>query len=78
MRVVNICLNDFNSICEFQKIIESSPASFDMQQGHTMIDGKSIIGIMSLDLSSPVKLNINGTSEEEETVLSNISKYIIG
>ena len=47
----------------------------DLVSGRYAIDAKSIMGIFSLDLSKPIKLQAH--TEDPEALIKSIQKYII-
>lgn len=54
-------------------ILRSMEGDFDLVQGKMTIDGKSFLGILSLDLSKPIKLLIH---DGEETELEKLKEYL--
>ena len=44
----------------------------DVVRGRWVIDAKSIMGIFSLDLSTPVKITIHSENEEDEIKFLNV------
>ncbi len=66
MQSVMICLNSIEKVKYFVNIITQYDGDFDLSSGRYVIDAKSIMGIFSLDLSKPLKLDIyNDTIIEE-------------
>ncbi len=77
MTTVQILLDSVEKVTDFSKRIAKLDYDFDLIDGKLSIDAKSIAGIMSMDLNSPVKLVIH--PEEEEAVaecLEALSPYI--
>ena len=50
---------------------------FDLEQGRYYIDAKSMLGIMSLDLSSPLELHFSSTEDEEAVILEAIKDFMV-
>ena len=59
MTSVNICLNSIEKVKQFVNLISKYDGDFDLTSGRYVIDAKSIMGIFSLDLSKPLKLDIH-------------------
>ena len=56
MRTCNIMLNTINDVKGFVNIVCKYDFDVDLISGRYAIDAKSIMGIFSLDLSKPIKL----------------------
>lgn len=77
MTTVKVMLDSIEKIKEFNRKICKFECDFDLEQGRYYIDAKSMLGILSLDLSSPLQLHFTTTSEEEKTILEVIKEYIV-
>lgn len=64
MATVNISLTTIDDVKKFVNIVSKYDFDVDLTSGRYVIDAKSIMGIFSLDLSKPIKLN---TSAEENS-----------
>lgn len=53
---VNILLNSIDKVKNFISIIEKQVDEFDIIAGRYIVDAKSIMGVLSIDLSKPVIL----------------------
>lgn len=53
----NILLNTINDVKNFVNIVSKYDFEVDLTSGRYVIDAKSIMGIFSLDLSKPIKLD---------------------
>ena len=61
-----IKLNNAQDIRELSSVLNSfSNIDFDIVSGRYFIDGKSIIGLFTLDISKPFVLTANSYSETE-------------
>lgn len=77
MKAVIIHLNNIEDISDFSKTITPMKTDFDITCGRYVVDAKSIMGIMALDLSMPLKLEIHTDSPEEYSqIISKINKYV--
>ncbi len=70
---MKIRFNSVNAIREFVNIVNNFSAEIDVKSRRTTVDGKSLMGIFSLDLSKPVEVTAIG--KESERVYEAISKY---
>ena len=72
----NIKLATISDVRDFVNAVASFEDEIDLQSGRYVVDGKSIMGIFSLDLLSPIKLTVY--SEKPEELLKKIERFIIG
>ncbi|MGI5894188.1 MAG: HPr family phosphocarrier protein [Candidatus Merdivicinus sp.] len=56
MKTCSIMLNTINDVKKFVNIVCKYDFDVDLISGRYAIDAKSIMGIFSLDLSKPIKL----------------------
>lgn len=56
MRQVHVKFSDVEQIRQFVNTVNKFDASFDLGSGHRIVDAKSILGVLALDLSEPVRL----------------------
>ena len=66
MSKIKILLNKIEDINKFLKITSSYEGDINVYKGMHIVDGKSLLGIMSLDLSRPVEVAIITNNESEE------------
>ena len=57
MVTVNISLSTIDDVKKFVNIVSKYDFEVDLTSGRYVIDAKSIMGIFSLDLSKPIKLD---------------------
>ncbi|MBR3771795.1 MAG: HPr family phosphocarrier protein [Clostridium sp.] len=67
MEKISVLLNSIDKVRDFVNIAGSVDCNFDLKSGRYIIDGKSIMGIFSLDLSQP--LEVVGTHESDRPEL---------
>lgn len=58
MKTVQISLNSIDKVKSFVNTISQYYYDFDLISGRYVIDAKSIMGIFSLDLAKPIKMEI--------------------
>ena len=72
-----IKLNSITDVKEFVNITFKAENDVDLICGKYHIDGKSIMGIFSLDLSKPIDLNVHADGDALQTVLDVLAPYIV-
>ncbi|HHW66700.1 MAG: phosphocarrier protein HPr [Epulopiscium sp.] len=75
MKSITLSLNSIEKVKKFVNIIGKYDGDFDLSSGRYKVDAKSIMGIFSLDLSSPLKLDIHNDDVADE-VIAEIQNYI--
>jgi phosphocarrier protein HPr len=56
MKVFNIALKSINDVKDFVNIVNKYDFDVDLTSGRYVVDAKSIMGIFSLDLSKPIRV----------------------
>ncbi len=75
MKSVKIRLLTIVDVRDFVNIVAKSDTDIDLQSGRYVVDGKSIMGIFSLDLLSPITMTVH--SEHADALLSELDRFII-
>lgn len=75
MKEVLVKIDSIEKVNRFVAILNQHQGNFDMVEGSYRIDAKSIMGIMTMDLSKPKKLIC---ISEETTELNDISEFVVG
>ena len=75
MKTFNIMLDSINKVKTFVNIVAKCDYDVDLTSGRYIVDAKSIMGIFSLDLSKPIKIDIHG--DEEGTFEEEIKDFIV-
>lgn len=75
MRTEQVLLNSMEEIQEFNRVVGQYEYEVDMVSGRYVIDAKSLMGILSLDLSKPVTIQMQGNPNEE--FLEKLEKFIV-
>ena len=75
MKTCNIMLNTINDVKAFVNTVSKYDFDVDLISGRYAIDAKSIMGIFSLDLSKPIRLEAH--SEDNEKFFDEIKPFII-
>ena len=78
MRTVEVNLNNIDDAKEFCEIATKQSFNIDLISGRYVIDGKSILGIFSLDLSHNITVSINSNdSAKVDKFIEEIKQYIV-
>ena len=59
MTTFNVLLGSINDVKNFVNIVSKYDYEIDLSSGRYVVDAKSIMGIFSLDLSKPIKVEIH-------------------
>ena len=59
MQTFNVLLGSINDVKNFVNIVSKYDCDVDLSSGRYVVDAKSIMGIFSLDLSKPIKVEIH-------------------
>ena len=70
--VMKIKLSTANDVKEFASIAMMCPYQLDVKHGRYIVDGKSIMGLFSLNLSEPISILIPMT--ESKNYVKNVFK----
>ena len=74
MKAVNIKLSLAENVKTFVNIASRYPYDIDLRVGRHVVDGKSILGICTMDLTVPLTLSIY---DETENVLEKIREFLV-
>lgn len=74
MKQVHVLINAPEKAERLCKILSRCEGTFDIAKGNYMVDGKSILGIYTMDLSAPLTLTIY---EEPEGVIAKIKEFVV-
>lgn len=76
MLTVSILLDSVEKVQRFVSVISKYGCGFDVESGFSCVDGKSLVGLFSLDISKPLQLTINDGNNEMEDVLRDINEFM--
>ncbi len=75
MKSVKIRLSTIADVRDFVNIVAASDIDIDLASGRYLVDGKSIMGIFSLDLLSPITLTAH--SDDTAELFEALSRFIV-
>lgn len=70
-----ISLNSIDKVKRFVKIAERYECDIDLASERYIVDGRSIMGIFSLNLSRPIDMTIHADEELASNILENMSEF---
>ena len=76
MKSLPIQLNTVEKVKAFVNTISTLDGEFDLGSDRYVVDAKSIMGIFSLDLSKPLRLDIHDDSTYED-VSKKLEEFVI-
>jgi hypothetical protein len=76
MKTVKVLLNTVDKVKAFVNTVNTLDSDFDLVSGRYVVDAKSIMGIFSLDLSSPLTLNIH-SDENADEIIKKLDSFVI-
>jgi phosphotransferase system HPr-like phosphotransfer protein len=76
LKKAKISLDSVEKVKEFVNVASRLDCDLDLKLGRKVIDGKSIMGIFSLDLTKPIVMHINARSDTEY-ILKALEEFII-
>ncbi|MCX7709895.1 MAG: HPr family phosphocarrier protein [Clostridia bacterium] len=65
MKTFNILLKSITDVKDFVNIVSKYDFDVDLSSGRYVVDAKSIMGIFSLDLSKPIKVQVYGDNTDK-------------
>ena len=70
-----VFLDTVEQVKAFVDLITPYPYEIDLIPGRFLVDAKSILGIFSLDISKPVRIDIH--AEECDVLLEQLKPYLV-
>lgn len=76
MKQFKIRLSTIVDVRDFVNAVISFDGDVDLASGRYVVDGKSIMGIFSLDLLNPIDVTVRGESGVDE-LMAKIERFIV-
>lgn len=73
---MEININNIDKVRKFVDIVSRFDCDIDLVSGHTMVDAKSILGILSLNIMNPMTLIIHDNADKEEIIKNSLKEYM--
>ncbi len=75
MLTYTIMLNTINDVKQFVNTVSKYDFDVDLVSGRYAIDAKSIMGIFSLDLSKPIKIELH--TDNADSITDDLKAFIV-
>lgn len=75
MKTFHLMLNSINDVKDFVNIVSRYDFDVDLTSGRYVVDAKSIMGIFSLNLSKPIKVEVH--SDDCDEFMANLERFIV-
>ncbi|AEY66849.1 MULTISPECIES: HPr family phosphocarrier protein [Eubacteriales] len=75
MKSFDISLKSINDVKDFVNIVNKYDFDVDLSSGRYIVDAKSIMGIFSLDLSKPIKVEVQ--NDDSEKFCDEIKRFVV-
>ena len=75
MSAFYVSLSSIEDVRQFVNAATCCPCEVDVLSGRYVVDAKSIMGLFSLDLSQPVRVEVHGSDSEREAVEQSVSAF---
>ena len=75
MKIFNVKLSTIEEVKQFVTAATMADCEIDLKSGRYVVDAKSIMGIFSLDLMSPIEVTVH--SDDCAEFVSAVEKFIV-
>lgn len=75
MKEFNLMLSSINDVKDFVNIVAKYDFDVDLTSDRYVVDAKSIMGIFSLNLSKPIKVDVH--SDDCDKFMDEVSRFIV-
>ena len=75
MKAFNMTLASINDVKDFVNLVSRYDFDVDLTSGRYFVDAKSIMGIFSLNLSKPIKIEIH--SDDCDDFVKQLERFIV-
>ena len=75
MKTFHLMLNSINDVKDFVNIVCRYDFDVDLTSGRYVVDAKSIMGIFSLNLSKPIKVEVH--SDDCDDLMAELQRFIV-
>lgn len=75
MKTFNLLLNSINDVKDFVNTVSKYDFDVDLTSGRYVVDAKSIMGIFSLDLGNPIKVEVH--SDNCDNFISEVKRFMV-
>lgn len=72
---MKIKMDSVEHVKEFVKTVVKYQNDFDLVNDRYVIDAKSILGIMTMDLKQPIELVIHGNENSHQEIIQELERF---
>lgn len=72
----NLFFSRLNEVDAFLQAVEAVPCALTLRSGAQAVDGKSLMGILSLDLSRVLTLEAEGTDQDTAKLSAAVDPFL--
>ena len=76
MKEFIVSLNSVDKVKRFVSVTAGFDTEIDVVSGRYVIDGKSFMGIFSMDLSKPLLVRVHENGEQAEQIMKMFQEFI--
>lgn len=78
MYSLKVLLASKDGVKKFVNAAEKMTCDIDIGYGHYIVDGKSIIGVMNMDISQKLEVTLHTNNQEEiDNFINNITELLV-
>ena len=77
MKFFYVHLTSIKAVKLFNSAACGEPFDIDIYSGRYIVDAKSIMGILSLDLDKPIRIEIHGTEEDAASFFKKVESFVV-
>jgi len=74
MKTFDVVLNSITDVKNFVNIVNKYDFEVDLTSGRYVVDAKSIMGIFSLDLGKPIRVEVH--TDSPEAILEELKPFM--
>lgn len=74
---LKVKLNNYNNAKKFNELTNTFVSDIDVMKGRYIIDAKSLMGLFTLDLSSPIMVELHSEDTEEIERFAEVMKEFV-
>ena len=75
MKTFDVVLNSITDVKNFVNIVNKYDFEVDLTSGRYVVDAKSIIGIFSLDLGKPIRVEVH--TDAPEAIMEELKGFLV-
>lgn len=77
MITFSVQLNSVSDIKTFVDACGRLSCDVDVRCERYLVDGKSIMGLFSIDLSAPIQVEVHGTQAQADALRQNVERFVV-